>query len=113
MSDEVEKRIEAAAASAQRQKDTAEFLASLKPGDELMKSRSNPEAWIMRDKAQAAAVRGDIPTYECPHPVQYLRQFVDEDPTVGRTGRTVNLFECSCGCILWMVDPWLKAASDG
>ena len=114
MSDEADRRIEEAARAAARQKETKEFLDSLTKNDELLKPIYNPEAWVMRDKAKAAASRGELPHKGCPHPLDQVQQYVDDDPSVKRKSRPVNLFACGvCGSLLWFVDPWGVAVSDG
>lgn len=111
--DEAERRIEAARVDALRQKETAEFLQSLKPGDEMMRQIINPEAWAMRDKFKAAATRGELPRTDCSHPMALLQQYIDDDPLIKRAGRPVNLFECGvCHMAIWFTDPWGKALSD-
>lgn len=111
--DEVERRIEEARQQAARQKETEEFLKGLTSDDELLRPIYNPEAWVMRDKAKAAASRGEIKQPGCRHPLRYIQQYVDDDPSVQRRGNEVNLFACGvCGCLLWFVDPWGSAVSD-
>lgn len=113
MSDEADKRIEAARQEAQRQKETKEFLDSLTKNDSTLKPVYNPEAWVMRDKAQAAASRGEMVPNNCRHPFAYLQQYQDDDPGVKRKGLDVNLFECGvCHMVLWLVDPWGKVKPD-
>lgn len=114
MNEDAERRIEEARKQAQRQKDTAEFLQSLKPGDETLRRIVNPEAWAMRNKAQGAANRGDYPKTGCPHPFSFIQQYQDDDPSVKRRGLPVNLFECGqCGTLLWLVDPYGEVKADG
>jgi hypothetical protein len=112
--EETERRIEAARAESQRQKQTKEFLDSLTDKDSLVKPVYNPEAWAVRNKARAAASRGEIKPTSCRHPFQYLQQYQDDDPSVKRRGLDVNLFECGvCGMPLWLVDPFGNEKSDG
>jgi hypothetical protein len=83
-------------------------------GTEFVKPITNPQAWIMRDKARAAAARGEYPNNGCPHPVALMNQYVDDDLTVGRKGEELNVFECGlCHSILWLVDPYGNEAQDG
>lgn len=111
--DEVERRIEEARAKQEREKQTKEFLESLTSNDELVRAIHNPEAFAMREKAKGAANRGELPRTECRHPLSYLRQFIDEDSSVKRRSRPVNLFECGvCHTPLWLVDPWGGVVSD-
>lgn len=113
MDDETTRRIDEAAAKAARQKETDEFLKSIKSADDVLKPIYNPEAFVMRDKAKAAAARGELPKSDCTHPLQYIQQFEDSDPSVARRGQDVNLFACGvCGCLLWFVDPWGVAIND-
>lgn len=113
MSDEVERRLEAARQAAVRQKETQEFVDSLTKDTELLKPIYNPEAWVIRDKAKSAATRGELVRTDCRHPIAYLQQFVDEDPSRKRDGKAVNLFECGvCHMCLWLVDPWGEAVGD-
>jgi hypothetical protein len=113
MSDEADRRIEAAREEAQRAKDTNEFLNSLTKNDEFVKPIYNPEAWVIRDKARAAASRGEMPRSQCTHPFQAMQQYVDEDPARERNGRPLNLFECGvCHLTMWIVDPWGVPISD-
>lgn len=110
---DAESRIEAAARQAARQKETKEFLESLTKNDELVKPIRNPEAWALREKARGAASRGELARTDCPHPFQYLQQYMDDDPAVLRRGNPVNLFACGvCGVLLWLVDPWGEAKVD-
>lgn len=112
-SDDVEKRILAARAEEQHKKDTAEFLLSLGPNDELVRPIHNPEAFIMRNKARAAAARGEITKPGCTHPLYAIKQFIDQDPTIKRRNQPLNLFECTiCSMILWLTDPWGDEVSD-
>lgn len=114
MSEEADRRIEEARRQARRQKETAEFLESLKPGDELLRRVVNPEAWALRNKAQGAANRGEYPRKNCQHPFALLQQYQDDDPSVKRRGLPVNLFECGqCGTLLWLVDPYGEVKGDG
>lgn len=114
MDDETERRIEAARAEQQRQKETKEFLDSLTKNDELVRPIYNPEAWALRDKARAAASRGELPKVDCRHPFSYLQQYEDDDPSVKRKGLPVNLFMCGvCGMPLWLVDPHGEVKADG
>lgn len=111
--DEVDRRIEEARQKAERTKETNEFLQSLKPGDEVLKPVYNPEAWIMRDKLKAAALRGELVKTDCRHPDAYLQQYLDTDPSTMRRELPTNLYECGiCHMILWMVDPWGVPKSD-
>lgn len=113
MSDDVEKRIEAARQEADRQKQTREFLDSLKPGDETVRHIHNPEAFVMREKARGQASRGELLRSGCTHPLAYIQQYVDDDPLVVRKGNPVNLFVCGvCGMLLWFADPWGNPVSD-
>ena len=113
-SEEVDRRVEAAKADAVRVEETAEFLRGLKPGDETLRPIYNPEAYVFRSKARAAAKRGELKRNECRHPDQYLRQYVDFDPGRKRDGRPCNLYECGiCHQSLWMVDAWGKDKPDG
>lgn len=106
-STEVDKRIELAAAEGRRAKETHEFLSSLTKNDEILKPIRNPEAFVLRDKAKAAAKRGDVPRTKCNHPFSSLNQYIDEDPLARRHGQALNLFECGiCHLLLWLVDPW-------
>lgn len=110
---EVETRIEAARAAAKAEQDRLEFATSLTKNDTLLKNINNPQAFIMRDKASAAAARGEYPDSGCPHPVRLMNQFVDEDPGTHRSGRELNLFECGlCHALLWLVDPYGREAMD-
>jgi len=115
VSEEADKRIEAARVDAQRAKETEEFLKGLKKGDSTVKAIHNPEAWVMRDKAKGAAARGEMSRQmDCPHPIEYMQQYFDDDPGVKRSGKDLNLFVCAqCGCLLWIVDPFGKVAADG
>jgi hypothetical protein len=113
MSDDAERRIEAAAAQAARQKEAREFLEGLTKNDEILRPVRNPEAYVMREKARGAASRGELPRNDCRHPFQYLQQYTDDDPAVQRRGRPVNLFACGvCGMLLWLVDPWGESKAD-
>lgn len=115
MTDETEQRIEAARLEAQRTKDNADFLASLKTGDSTVKHIQNPEAFIMREKYIGAAGRNQFTAQqrECSHPLAYLQQFVDDDPLLHREGRPVNLFACGvCHLPVWFSDPWGRPLSD-
>ena len=114
MDEETERRIEEARQAAKRQKETADFLDSLTKNDELVRPVYNPEAWVIRDKARAAAQRGEYPKKNCPHPYSTLRQYVDDDPGVKRKGLPINLYECAqCGTLLWLVDPFGEIKADG
>lgn len=114
MDEETERRIEEARQAAARQKDTADFLNSLTKNDEIVRPIYNPEAWVARDKAAAAAKRGDYPRRECRHPYAYLEQYVDDDPGMNRKGKPINLYECGmCHTLLWLVDPFGQPKSDG
>lgn len=111
--EEADRRIEAARANAQREKETADFLKSLKPGDSLVKPIYNPEAWVKRDQAKSAAIRGDLQRTNCNHPMAYLTQYVDDDPAANRYGTPLNLFECGvCHTLIWLCDPWGVAVTD-
>ncbi|MDE2101186.1 MAG: hypothetical protein KGL39_28330, partial [Patescibacteria group bacterium] len=107
---EAQDRIEAAARAA---KERDEFIASLGPNDEIVKPIYNPEAWIIRDKAKAAASRGEILPGKCPHPLTHIRQVVDSDPAIRRKDRPVNLFRCElCDMPCWLVSPWGEPLGD-
>lgn len=111
---EADRRIEAARQEADRQKQTKEFLDGLTRNDEIVKPIYNPEAFIMRDKAQSAARRGEVVRKDCKHPLEYLQQYLDDDPLIKRKGRPVNLFACGiCGGLIWFVDAWGTPVSDG
>lgn len=113
MTDETERRIQAAADAASRTRQTKEFLDSLTKNDELVKPIYNPEAWVIRNKAKGAAERGEIERTNCHHPLQFLQQYIDDDPSVKRDGKPVNLFECGvCHMLLWFVDPWGVPVAD-
>ena len=113
MNEDVERRIEEARQASARQKETEEFLRGLTSNDQLLKPIYNPEAWVMREKARGAANRGELRKSECRHPLEYIQQYIDDDPSVKRDGRPVNLFACGvCGCLLWFVDPWGEAVPD-
>ena len=113
MNDEVEQRIEAAAQAAQRQKDTKEFMESLTKDTELVKPIYNPEAYVLREKARGLASRGEMPKSDCTHPLRYIQQYIDDDPSVLREGKPVNLFECGiCHIPIWFVDPWGNPLTD-
>jgi len=112
--DEVEKKIEAARIESERQKQTKEFLESLKKGDDLVKPIYNPEAFVMREKAKGAAARGEIKKNNCRHPDAYLQQYLDTDPSTQRRGLPTNLYVCGvCNMLLWLVDPWGTPKPDG
>ncbi len=112
MSDDVTRRIDEAAARGARAKETAEFLNDIK-GQDMIKPVYNPEAWVMRDKAKGAANRGELPKTACTHPLQSIQQYVDDDPSIKRSGKPVNLFACGiCGMLLWFTDPWGQAVGD-
>lgn len=112
MNEEAERRIAEARARAERERQTAEFLASITDKDSLLKPIYNPEAFVMREKYRGAANRGDMPRTECTHPFQHINQFLDDDPAVARN-KPVNLFECGvCHMPLWLVDPWGNPISD-
>ena len=97
-----------------RRKETEEFLRGLKPGDELLRPIYNPEAFVMRDKARAAANRGEIKKTDCRHPDAYLQQYLDTDPGRERSGKPLNLYECGiCHSLLWLVDAFGVAKADG
>lgn len=114
MSDETDRRIEAARAEQRRQKETKEFLDSLTSKDSLVRPIYNPEAWAIRNKARGQANRGEITKTDCRHPFAYLQQYEDDDPSVKRKGLPVNLFLCGiCGMPLWLVDPFGNEKSDG
>lgn len=114
MSDDVERRLAEAAEEAERQKQTKEFLEGLTKNDEILRPIYNPEAWVMRDKAKGAALRGELPRSECKHSLQYMHQYHDEDPSVARKGNPVNLYACDlCGALLWFVDAWGTPVADG
>lgn len=88
-------------------------MAGLTANDELVRPVYNPEAWVMRDKLKSAAASGKLPKTECTHPLDLLRQYVDDDPSMKREGRLVNLFECGvCQMLVWFTDPWGVAVSD-
>lgn len=117
MSDEVERRIEAAAQEAARQKQAKEFLDSLTKDTELVKPIYNPEAYVMREKFIGAAKRGELPRTDCDHPLNYMQQYVDDDGQRGGrpdlVGKPVNLFICGiCTTPLWLVDPWGEVVND-
>jgi hypothetical protein len=115
MTDEAERRIEAARVEAQRAKDNADFLASLKTGDSTVRHIQNPEAFVMREKYIGAANRNEFEQSQrdCSHPLAYLQQFVDDDPLMRREGRPVNLFACGvCHLPIWFSDPWGRPLSD-
>lgn len=81
---------------------------------DFVKNITNPRAWIMRDKARAAAGRGEYPRKGCPHPVEMMEQYIDDDSGVDRRQRPLNLFECGlCHSLLWLVDPYGQEAQDG
>lgn len=112
--DETERRIAAAAAQAERQKQTSEFLQDIKSGSELLRPIRNPEAFIMREKYRGAANRNDLIPTNCSHPVSRLGQFIDDDPLRKRDGHYINLFECGiCHMPIWFVDPWGEPIGDG
>ncbi len=74
----------------------------------------NLEAAIMRNKATAAAKRGEYPRTGCPHPLKAVAQFEDIRLDVKRDGQVVNLYECTiCKTLLWLCDPYGKASADG
>ena len=107
MNDDLEKRLEEARKIGEREKQTREFLESLTKDDEIVRPIYNPEAFVMREKAIGAAGRGEIKRTDCRHPLEYLQQYVDDDPAVGRYGKALNLFECGvCHIPIWYVDPW-------
>jgi hypothetical protein len=115
--EETERRLEAAAQDASRQKEVSEFLESLKPGDELVRPIYNPEAVVFREKYRGMASRGELPKTKCRHPMDLLQQYVDDDSqrggSPGVAGRPVNLFICGvCQTPLWLVDPWGETVSD-
>ncbi len=113
MDEDVEKRLEAAKANAERQAEAAEFLQSLKPGDTIAKPVIDPQAYHFRSKLRGAAERGELTRTDCQHPFEYLQQYIDEDPKTTRYRRPVNLFECGvCHLKLWLVDPWGKPKAD-
>jgi len=113
MSDEADRRIEEAAAGAARQRETREFLEGLTKNDELVRPIYNPEAFVMREKFRGQAGRGELKRTECRHPLQYVQQYIDDDPAIKRAGRPVNLYECGvCHLPLWMVDPWGQPVPD-
>jgi hypothetical protein len=94
----------------QRRQEIREIIESKEP---LLKPMFNIEAEIIRNKALAAAKRGEYPRSGCPHPVQAVEQFIDEDPSTRRNGRPTNLFECTiCHSLLWLINPYGEAASD-
>lgn len=94
------------------QKQTQEFLNSLK-GEDTIKPIYNPEAFVLRSKAKAAAERGEIQKSGCPHPISQIEQYMDDDPLRKREGKMVNLFECgACHMLFWLVDPWGDPVSD-
>jgi len=108
-----EKKLEEERQRKIREEEAAEFLRSLSPNDDLVKPIYNPEAYVVRDKARAAASRGDMPRTQCTHPLWQIKQFVDYDPAVNRKDRPLNLFECQvCHTPLWLVDPWGKMVGD-
>lgn len=111
--EDADRRLEAARQATTRQVETADFLKSLTKNDDLVKPIYNPEAWIARDQARSAATRGDIQPSGCTHPMAHLKQFVDDDPAVGRYGTPLNLFSCgACHTLIWFTDPWGTALSD-
>src|SRR5687767_1408589 len=67
-STETDRRIEEAREAGERAKETADFLASLKVGDDLVKPIYNPEAYHFRSKAKGMANRGELPRSDCEHP---------------------------------------------
>lgn len=82
-------------------------------GTEMVKPIRNPQAFILRSNAAAGAARGEYPNKECPHPIEMVEQYVDEDPAAKRKGRALNLFECTlCHSLLWLVDPYGNEALD-
>ncbi|MEM3008392.1 MAG: hypothetical protein QXU32_02350 [Nitrososphaerales archaeon] len=98
----------------QRAEMIQDFLNSIKDPDDIIRPIYNPEAFILRNKAEHAARTGKIKRPDCSHPLQYLKQYVDEDPSVHRRNVPVNLFECGvCHSLLWFVDAWGRPASDG
>jgi len=110
---DAEARIEAAAQEAARQKQTQEFLQGLTKNDELVRPIYNPEAFVFREKYRGQASRGELKRTECRHPLQYVQQYIDDDPAIKREGRPVNLYECGvCHMPLWMVDPWGSPVPD-
>jgi hypothetical protein len=112
-SEEADRRIEEAAAQAQRQKEAKEFLEGLTKDDELVRPVYNPEAFVMREKLRGQASRGEIRQRECEHPQAYIQQYQDDDPLVARRGAMVNLYQCGvCHTHLWLVDAWGKTAGD-
>ena len=97
---------------ADSKKQVAEFMNSLK-GKDTLKPIYNPEAFVLRSKAKAAAERGDIKPTGCTHPMQYMQQYQDDDPVRKREGKMVNLFECGvCHMLMWLVDPWGDPVTD-
>lgn len=113
MTEEADRRIEAARQEAERQKQTKEFLEGLKKDDEILRHIHNPEAFLMREKFRGMATRGDLKRSGCTHPFAMIQQYVDDDPLATRRGRDVNLFECTvCHMPLWLVDPWGDPVSD-
>lgn len=113
MSEEADKRIEKAAADAQRAKDADEFLKGLTKNDTLLKNIQNPEAYVMREKMRGAANRGELQRTECTHPLDQIWQYSDDDPLLTRNKKPVNLFECGvCHMMLWFADPWGNPISD-
>lgn len=108
-----EQKIEEARLQKVREEEAAEFLRSIGPNADLLKPIYNPEAYVMRDKARAAASRGEMHQTTCRHPLWRVKQFVDYDPAVNRKDRPLNLFECEdCHTLMWLVDPWGKMVGD-
>lgn len=117
MNEEVERRIEEAAAEQRRQKQTQEFLDSLTKDTELIRPVYNPDAFVWREKYKGAANRGELQRTDCDHPLVYIQQYVDDDSARGGRpdiiGKPVNLFECGvCHMKLWLVDPWGAVVND-
>lgn len=83
-------------------------------GVDLIKHIEHPEPYLARRKAALAARSGQYPNTGCPHPVTAVQQFFDDAGTTDRQARPTNLMECTlCHSLLWLVDPYGKAAQDG
>lgn len=81
---------------------------------EFLKNIANPEAFVLRSKARAAAGRDEYKQTGCPHPFAAIEQYIDFDPGVKRNEMPCNLFECSlCHTLLWLVDPYGNEVPDG
>lgn len=75
---------------------------------------ATPEPYLKRQQAVSQASRGEYRKTDCMHPVSAIVQMFDHVDDRDRHGRPTNWFECErCHSMLFLVDPYGKAAMEG